>query len=134
MSRHVRCRATEKARPDSGVVLLLTLVVTMVLAAMGMAVLLVTDFDVLAAANVRDELDTKASARAAVEMGIARLAAESDWSALPGGAGLPFFTGGLTKPAAAGGQAVDVGSLTSEVQQVVYGAGAAWGADTPRFL
>jgi hypothetical protein len=119
---------------DEGVILLLTLIVTMALTAMGMGVLLATDFDLLASANVREQLDTQASAEAALELGIARLAVIDDWTGIPGGAGLPLFHGGTTPPAAAGGQVVDLAALTSEAQQAAYGVGSLWGADTPRFV
>ena len=114
-------------------VLLLTLVVTMALTAMGMGLLLATDFDRLAAANVREQLDTHASAGAALEFGTARLAAVPDWAAVPGGAALPLFNGSTTMPAPAGGQVVDFAAHTADAQQAVYGPAAAWGADTPQF-
>ena len=117
---------------DAGAILLATLMVMLAMLGAGMSLLLVTDVDVIASANVRDQLDVRASSEAALEFGMAELARAPDWSlVLSGGAGV-FFGGGFRMPPTAGGAPVDAGALTADAQRSTYPA-AAWAGDTPQW-
>jgi hypothetical protein len=121
-----------RATDDNGAALVLVLILTAMLAAAGSSVMLMTDVDVMAAANQRDSAEATYAAESVAEYGVHILATLPDWNrVLQGSAGL-IMSGVSTLPPAAGGGPVDLAAQTTDVQRTSYGSGV-WGADTPRW-
>lgn len=119
-------------RRDDGAALVMTLVASMLLAAIGLSLLVLTDIEATISANHRDAAEVFYAADGAVDHVIQELALPADWDAVLSGGVRSLLAGPLVLPAAAGGGAIDAVRLTNDVQRAAYGA-AAWGANTPRW-
>lgn len=138
MSHHVALQRTtdevalETASPDAGAALIVALLLTVLLLALGASVSLVVDVDTTIAVNQRGAIETSYAAEGAVDLAIEELAVMADWTPALNGSVTSRLMGPAVLPPTAGGAAVDLVGLTGRLQQAEY-AGAPWGADTPRW-
>lgn len=128
----LRGTSTATGRRDDGAALVMTLVASMLLAAIGLSLLLLTDIEATVSASHRDGAEVFHAADGAIDHVVQELALLPDWTPVLSGAVRSRLAGPLVLPAGAGGGAIDAGRLTAEVQQAAYG-GAPWGVDTPRW-
>lgn len=117
-------------RRDSGAALLLALVVSGLLAALGMSVLLVADTERRAAANAFYATEALAAADAGLERAIADLRIAPSWTAILNGAEQSAFADATRRPRLPAGGTLDLDAATSELQSE-SDAGGTLGANTP---
>lgn len=127
-SPHAACRRS--SGPDDGLALVLVLTITSVLAAAGLAVLLMVDADVVAAGRHRDAARVLHAAEAALDTAVDELGQISDWGPVLSGAVRSRVQGTLRLPAVDTG-VIDAGRETWDVQRAAFGGG--WGVDTPQW-
>jgi hypothetical protein len=127
-----RAISTRTEGGEAGAALVLTLVATMVVVAVGMSLLLVADMEVAAAGHHRDDAEVRYAADGGLDFVIQELALMTDWTPVLSGTTVSSLAGPLVLPAVAGGSAIDIAGATSGVQRAAYG-GAGWAADTPRW-
>jgi hypothetical protein len=134
LTRHHVPRRTGTERffhRDDGAALVLVLLVTILLTAVGSAVILVADVDRVAAANVRDRATVRASAEAVAAFGVQALAQAADWSSWLATAPM-LFSGSSGFPPHLGGGGMEPAEFVRQLQGVTF-PGARFGANTPRW-
>jgi hypothetical protein len=123
---------------EHGAALIIALLLTMLVAAIGAAVVTITNTETMIAAGYRQAHEASHGAEAALERALHDLAIVADWSSVltaPPGNLVSSFTDGTTAPAAPDGRTLDLVSLTAERQRdsdARDGAGV-FGADTPQW-
>jgi hypothetical protein len=112
--------------------LLVALILMFVVAAVGTGLLALTNDEVDMAGRQAVAVSARYGADAAVERVRADLAVQSDWSAIPGGVDRSALFDPSARPIAPWGQAIDVGAMTTELQDE---AAVTWplGLNTPRW-
>jgi hypothetical protein len=130
------CIRRSHARPitpvadDCGSALLLALVLTMFVTAIGLGVITLTDTEMTVTQNFRAGQETLGAADAALERAFVDLAELPSWIALPSGTlRSTFFASSLTPTVMSHG-VVDVDRMTRDLQARTT-ASARWGANNP---
>jgi hypothetical protein len=111
-------------------VLVLVLLTTVLVSAIGAAMVVLADIEVMSTSSQADGLESFYAADGAAEMVVDELAAMTDWSTLPGGGVLLAFSDGLTHPNTELAGTVDLGLLTARLQARTA---SHWGLDNPRW-
>lgn len=111
----IRCLRGE-SDGEVGAALLITLVLALLLAAMGGSLLMLSDSETSAASNFQAGTQVLYAAEAMLAHVVAELSAISDWSALPGGALRSAIDEGLPRPVTAWHQTLDLAAATAALQ------------------
>lgn len=117
---------------DDGFALILVLVMTMAVMAIGAAMLTMADIEVVSESNHRDGLEALYAAEAALDATVAELSAAPDWTFVLSGAVSSRFVDATTRPVSAVAGPLDLVSLTASVQ-ALSDARPWWGANQPRW-
>ena len=117
-------------RDDEGLAVILALLITALLAGLGVTLLLVSDAERRFSANSRSDQALRYAADAGLGRAIADLEAMADWSAILAGGQMSTFAGPTHRPVLPSGQVIDLDVLTNDLQAGSYG-GAGFGANTP---
>jgi len=115
---------------DRGAALLLALILTMFVTAMGLGVITLTDTEMSVTQNFRAGHETLDAADAALERVLVDLSALPSWTTLPGGTALSTFLGSSLTPTVVSHGLVDLDRLTRDLQ-ARSAAAAHWGANDP---
>lgn len=115
---------------DDGVALILVLMVTTLMAALGTALLVLTSMDRRMAANHRWSVQTLYGAEAALERSVLELRRLSNWSDALTGASSSAFTDSTRHPLLPTPGRVDLDAITVELQAESNSA-SSWGPNNP---
>ena len=115
---------------DDGAALILVLMATTLMAALGSALLVLTTMERRMAGNQRWSVQTMYGAEAAAERGIAELRRVTNWSDVLSGAVVSTFTDSTRRPPLPAPGRVDLDAITAELQTESNAAGV-WGANNP---
>lgn len=116
---------------DSGAALVLALVTSGLLAAVGISLLLASDTERRIAANAAYGAEALAAAEAAVERAIVDLRRAPDWTTIPSG-GVSTFSDGTRRPILPSGGTVDLDAATTALQAESVALGSL-GGNTPQW-
>jgi Tfp pilus assembly protein PilX len=110
-ANHLRTR-------EDGIALIVALLATLVLSALGLSLMVMASTETLIAANYRDGVEAFHAAEAALERAIPELASVPDWSAVLGGAGVrsaapSTFTDASLSAVLADGRTLDLVKTTN---------------------
>jgi hypothetical protein len=112
------------------VAVILALLVTALLGALGVTLLLVSDTERRLSSNYRDDQESRYAAAAGLERALAELDGAADWDSILAGRLRSTFEAGTHRPTLASGQPVDLDAITSDLDAGSNG-GASFGANTP---
>jgi len=115
---------------DDGVAVILALLVTTLLGAVGVTLLLLSDTERRLSSSYRNDQATRYAAAAALERAIGDLASSPDWTPILAGAQASTFADGTRRPILPSGQSIDLDRITTQLQAASNG-GASFGANTP---
>lgn len=115
---------------EEGVAVILALLVTSLLGALGVTLLLLSDTERRLSSNYRNDQETRYAAGAGLERALADLGAAPDWNVILAGGQHSTFVESTRRPVLPSGQSIDLDSITSELQAASNG-GASFGANTP---
>ena len=115
---------------DRGLAVILALLVTSLLCALGVTLLLVSDTERRLSSNDRTDQETRYAAGAGLDLALADLETTPDWSAVLAGGQPSTFQDATRRPVLPSGRLIDLDALTTELQASSFG-GAAFGANTP---
>lgn len=124
------CGRRAFASRDDGAALVLALMVSALLAALGLSVLVVSDIERRIAANAHWSSEAAAAAEAAVERAIVDLRQMPDWSLALSGGVTSVFSEQARQVALPAGGTLDLDAVTAELQDELESAGT-FGPDTP---
>jgi hypothetical protein len=111
---------------------LVALAVTVLLHAIGMGLLSVTNTEAAIATNARQSFEALHAAEAAAEAALADVSRAPSWTAVLSGASMSTLLDGTLAPVLASGERLDLAALTA-AWQAVSDAAARRGADNPRW-
>ena len=114
---------------ESGAVLVLALIISALLAALGISLVMVADTERRAAANAATSAQSLAAADAIVSRSLTDLRRAPDWTQLVNGTQTSAFADQSRRITLTPGDTVDLDARTAEIQA----QSAAFGADTPRW-
>ncbi len=114
----------------SGVALILALVIAALLAALGIALLTMSDVERRMASNARSSHEALAAADAGLERAIVDLRRTADWNAFLDGTQQSGFADGARRVTLPFGETLDLDAVTAELQAE---AGTGFGSNTPRW-
>ncbi len=117
---------------DQGSAVVIALLATMLLGALGAGLVSVTSTEVAIAANYRDGSETGYAADAGAEYLVGELQRAVNWSDLLGGAASLAFTDGSLTPTLASNRTISLPVMTAGVQ-AESDAAASWGPNNPRW-
>ena len=117
---------------DSGAAIVLALLATALLGALGLGVASLSTTEIAAAANFRVATEARYAADAAIEFATAEVRGVPDWSAILSGAARAALVGATLTPILPSGDAVDLGAMTAEIQ-AASDAAFGLGANNPRW-
>jgi hypothetical protein len=115
---------------ERGAALLLALVATALLGALGVSLLMLADTELRMASNDGSSAEAFYAADAALERAVQELAVLPEWSSALAGSGLSSFSDSTTSPILPSGRSVDLVSLTGALQASSSAEGSQ-GANTP---
>ena len=118
---------------DGGAAIVLALLATALLGALGLGVASLSTTEMAAAANFRVDTETRYAADAAIEFSTAEVRGVSDWSAILSGAVRSVLVGPTLTPILPSGGAIDLGAMTAEIQ-AASDAAFGLGANNPRWV
>ena len=113
-------------RDDEGLAVILALLITALLAGLGVTLLLVSDAERRFSANSRSDQALRYAADAGLARAIADLEAMADWSAILAGGQMSTFAGPTHRPVLPSGQVIDLDVLTNDLQAGSYGGAGVW--------
>jgi hypothetical protein len=111
---------------------LLVLVSTVLLGALGGGLVTLTSTETLIAANVRDSQETLYAAEAAADRVVQDLQQAASWDDFLGGAATSAFVDATLTPTLASNRVVSLTGMTSQMQ-AESNASASWGANDPQW-
>ncbi len=117
---------------DQGSAIIVALLATMLLGALGAGLVSVTNTEVAIAANYRDGSETGYAAEAAAEHLLGELQRSGNWSDLLTGAATSTFTDGTLTPTLASNRTISLPAVTARLQ-AESDAAASWGPNDPRW-
>jgi hypothetical protein len=118
-----------RARDERGIALIIALFATILLTALGVALVLVTNTETVITANYRDSQQTLYAADAGIETAMQDLLLEADWNRVLGGAEHSGFFDGASTVTLGDGTTLNVESVKTELQaRPNY-----WGANGPQW-
>ncbi len=117
---------------EEGIALLLALMVTALLAALGVSLLLVTDTERRVSANAGFSNEALAAADAGVDRVVVDLAAAPSWDAVLGGGSWSGFADQTRRPTLPSGGVLDLDAATMDLQTESSAEGT-FGANTPQW-
>jgi hypothetical protein len=120
------------AANDHGSAVVLALLATMLLGALGAGLVSMTTTEVAIAGNYRDGSETGYAAEAAAEYLVGELQRAANWSDLLSGAATLTFTDGTLTPTLASNRTISLPVMTAGLQ-AESDAGASRGANDPRW-
>ena len=120
------------AGSDEGSVVIVALLATVLLGALGAGLVSMTNTEVAIAANYRDGSETGYAAEAAAEHLVGELQRSGSWTDLLSGAAVSTFTDSTLTPTLASNRTISLPVLTARLQ-AESDAGASWGANDPRW-
>jgi len=115
---------------DHGMAVVLALLVTSLLGALGVTLLLLSDTERRLSSNYRDDQATMYAAGAGLDRALADLAAAPDWSAILAGGQRATFVDATRWPVLPSGRSLDLDAITTDLQATAN-SGASFGANTP---
>ena len=115
---------------DDGAALILVLMATTLMAALGTGLLVLTSIERGMAANHRWSVQTMYGAEAAAEFGIAELRRVANWSGVLSGAVGSAFVDSTRRPQLPASGRVDLDVITAELQ-AESNRESSWGSDNP---
>jgi len=115
---------------DDGAALILVVMATALMAALGMALLVLTSMERRMAANHRWSVQTMYGAQAAVARGLVELRRGADWSGLLTGSSTSTFTDSTRRPPLPAPGRVDLDVISAELQAESNSA-SNWGPNNP---
>jgi hypothetical protein len=122
--------ALTRPASDRGAALLLALVATALLGALGVSLLMLADTELRIASNDGASVEAFYAADAALERAVQELATLPAWSAVLTGVAKSSFSEPTTSPVLPSGRTVDLVSVTAALQ-AAWDAGGSQGANTP---
>lgn len=122
----------DNAKADRGAALILALLTSGLLAALGISLLLVADVERRVAANAGSAIESLEAAEAILERAIVDVRASTDWSRILAGTAGSTFADATRRPRLPWGVTLDLDGVTVELQGEMNTASGA-GADTPRW-
>ena len=117
---------------DQGSAVVLALLATMLLGALGAGLVSVTNTEVAIAANYRDGSETGYAAEAAAEHLVGELQRSANWSDLLNGAASVTFRDSTLTPTLASNRTISLPVMTASLQAESDGAGY-WGPNDPQW-
>ena len=117
---------------DRGFVLLAVLLLAVLLTAVGTAIALVADTDILMTAAGRDALVARNAGEGVAALMVQELSRVPDWTPVLRGAVSSSLTGSTLPAATVGRTSIDLAGETRRLQQESYGD-APWAANTPQW-
>jgi hypothetical protein len=114
---------------DAGGALVVALLASMLLAALGHGLVLLTNTDQSIAANYHAGIETAYAADAAIATVLPDLRRTPDWSPVLSGAMRSGFADGTRTPVLASGETIDLNQMTAALQ--AQSASAPWGGNNP---
>jgi len=120
-------RRPRRDRDDAGSALVVALLASMLLAALGQGLVLLTNTDHAIAANYHAGIDTAYAADGALARVLPELRRTPDWSPVLAGAVRSSFTDGTHSPVLPTGETIDLDQLTAILQS--RSASEPWGAN-----
>ncbi|MGE5835100.1 MAG: hypothetical protein ACM4AI_11515 [Acidobacteriota bacterium] len=117
---------------DRGSALLVVLIATALLSALGAGLVMMGSTEATIAANYRTTAETRYAVEAAAERAVEDLVKIAPWSGALSGAIPSTFVDGSMTPVLASNQRIDLVAITADVQRQSDAAGS-WGANSPRF-
>jgi hypothetical protein len=130
MSRREILVSHARLADDRGAALILTLIVSVLLAALGLGLVALTNVEGSISHNGRDTAASNYAAEAVLAHAIRELRQIPAWSDALSGAAVSAFTDGVHSPTTSFGQVIDLDAVTLELT-TASGSGGAWGADAP---
>jgi hypothetical protein len=117
---------------ENGMALVLAVMVSGLLAALGMSLLLVADTERRVSANAGYSTEALAAADAGIDRVLLDLAAAARWDGILGGSSRSGFADGTRRPTLPSGAVLDLDAETMELQSESSGQGM-FGANTPQW-
>ncbi|HUF47944.1 MAG TPA: pilus assembly PilX N-terminal domain-containing protein [Vicinamibacterales bacterium] len=115
---------------DRGAAIIIALVATVLLSALGLGLVMLSDTESAIAANYRDGSETLYAADAAVERVVQDILLVPRWNDILSGAATSAFVDSTLTPTTPGGDPLDLVALTAEIQ-AQSDATAPWAANNP---
>ena len=115
---------------DDGAALILVLMATALMAALGTGLLVLTSMERGMAANHRRSVQTMYGAEAAAELGIAELRRVANWSGVLSGAVGSVFADSTRRPTLPAPGRIDLDAITAELQ-AESNSTSSWGTNNP---
>ncbi|MDP6606350.1 MAG: PilX N-terminal domain-containing pilus assembly protein [Dehalococcoidia bacterium] len=118
-----------RVRAERGAALLIALMATVLLSALGSALILVTMTETAITVNYRNAEEARYAAEAGLERVVQDLRAPSDWDHVLAGSMRSGFTEGALSPVLPDGTILGLATVTADLQQETNRTG--WGPNTP---